>query len=484
MNKQNKTPLFTALQEVKDKQIIPFDVPGHKQGRGNPDMLQYFGETLMACDVNSMKPLDYLSNPTGVIKEAEDLMADAFGADYAYFLVNGTSFGVQAMIMSACSPGDEVILPRNVHKSAINGLILSGALPVYVQPEVREDLGMACGMSFEVIQEAIDSHPRAKAVFIINPTYYGMVSDLAKITAYAHEKNMAVIVDEAHGTHFGFNNNLPKSAMEVGADMAAVSLHKTGGSLTQSSALLLRKGLIDEERVRSMLSLTQTTSASYILMSSLDVARKNLSVHGEERMNELLELSAYARERVNSIGGYYAFGHDLVGNRGIYDFDATKLGIKVSNLGLTGLHVYDLLRDIYNIQVEFGDTYNILAIISLGDYRVQVDALIDALIQIKENYSTSENVEEDVTLINPKVILSPREAFYANKRVIPIKEAVGKISGESIMTYPPGIPIVSPGEQITEQMVRYLQFLKNEKTLITGLLDPEVNNIHIIDEDN
>lgn len=480
MKRQESTPLFTALQEVRNRHLIPYDVPGHKQGRGNSDLVEYFGKTLLECDVNSMKPLDYISNPTGVIRESEELMAEAFGANYAYFLVNGTSFGVQAMIMSTCSPGDKIIIPRNVHKSAINGLILSGAIPIYVQPCVDEKLGIANGISFENVKECIDKHPSAKAVFIINPTYYGMVSDLKRIVDYAHQQGMAVIVDEAHGSHLSFHNELPLSAMEVGADMSAVSLHKTGGSLTQSSALLLNEGLISNERVKTILNLTQTTSASYILMVSLDVARKNLVLYGKQRMEELIDLSMYARTKINAIGGYYALDEKLIGKNGIYAMDVTKLGIKVSGIGLTGLHVYDLLRDEYNIQVEFGDTHNILAILSLGDYKDHIDELIKALIDIKKRYACDHIIGTKINLINPKVVVSPRNAFYSYTEAVPIEKAVGKISGESVMTYPPGIPIVSPGERIEREMVEYLQFLKKEKTLITGLADPNIEYINIL----
>ncbi|WP_105619632.1 aminotransferase class I/II-fold pyridoxal phosphate-dependent enzyme [Vallitalea okinawensis] len=480
MNRQESTPLFTALQEVRNSHLIPYDVPGHKQGRGNQELVEYFGKALLECDVNSMKPLDYISNPTGVIKEAEELMAEAFGADYAYFLVNGTSFGVQAMIMSTCSPGDKIIIPRNVHKSAINGLILSGAIPIYVQPCVDEKLGIANGVSFENVKDCIDKHPSAKAVFIINPTYYGMVSDLKRIVDYAHKKGIAVIVDEAHGSHLGFHDKLPLSAMEVGADMSAVSLHKTGGSLTQSSALLLKEGLITHDQVKTMLNLTQTTSASYILMASLDVARKNLILQGKQRMVELIELSQYARKKINAIGGYYALDEKLIGKNGVHGMDMTKLGIKVSGIGLTGLHVYDLLRDEYNIQVEFGDTHNILAILSLGDYEDHIEELIKALKDIKKRYASDHIIGTKINLINPKVVVSPRNAFYSHTVAVPIENAVGKISGESVMTYPPGIPIVSPGERIELEMVEYLQFLKKEKTLITGLADPNIEYINIL----
>ena len=231
---QNKTPVFTAMKAYRDKKVIPFDVPGHKHGRGLREFAAYFGDAMLELDVNSMKPLDFLGNPISVIKESEDLLAEAFGADRGYFIVNGTSFAVQVMIMTAVGEGDKIILPRNVHKSAINSLILCGATPVYMSPEIDEEMGVSHNITLESLKKAYEAHPDAKAAFIINPTYYGAVCDLKEIVDYCHEKGLLVLIDEAHGTHFHFNDAFPLSGMQAGADMSSVSLHKTGGSLTQS----------------------------------------------------------------------------------------------------------------------------------------------------------------------------------------------------------------------------------------------------------
>ncbi|PLX31938.1 MAG: arginine decarboxylase, partial [Clostridiales bacterium] len=311
------------MKEYHKNQIIPFDVPGHKHGRGLTEFGNYFGARILELDVNSMKCLDNISNPVGVIKEAEELMAEAYSADHAFFLVNGTTAGVQAMILSACMPGEKLILPRNAHKSAINGLIISGALPVYLQPEIDDRLGISLGVTVESVEKAIIENPDAKAVFIINPTYYGMVSDIKRIIEIAHGHGMAVLLDEAHGAHFNFNEELPVSGLSAGADMAAASLHKTGGSLTQSSVLLMNDGLIDPVRVKTNLNLMQTTSASYLLMGSLDLARKNLAVNGKNELLRTIELARRARKAINGIPGLYAFGDEMVGRPGVYVFDET-----------------------------------------------------------------------------------------------------------------------------------------------------------------
>lgn len=480
LHNQNKTPLFDALKAYNRKKVIPFDVPGHKYGKGLPEFTEFMGKKVLEVDVNSMKDLDNLCSPISVIKEAEELMSNAYYCDHAFFLVNGTSSGVQAMIMSVCNPGEKIIMPRNAHKSAINGLILSGAVPVYVQPETNDRLGIAMGVSSECIEKAIAKNPDVKAVFIINPTYYGATSDLKSIIRTAHKHGISVLVDEAHGAHFGFHDELPTGAMELGADMAAVSLHKTGGSLTQSSALLLNEGLVDKSHVKTILNLTQTTSASYLLMSSLDVARMALATRGKETFTKILKLVRFAREEINKIDGLYAFGKELVGEPGVFDFDETKLGVNVAGLGITGFSAYDILRDEYNIQVELGDMFNILAIVSVGDDEESITVLIDALRDMSLKYKASEMKFAKVILQNPEVIVSPRDAFYAGKKIVKLEDAEGQISGESIMAYPPGIPIVTPGERISSEIIDYIRFIKNQHSMITDTEDPDVENIKIL----
>ena len=476
-----KTPVITAVREYQKLDVIPFDVPGHKRGRGIPELVDFFGADILDIDYNSMKCLDNIGNPTGVIKEAHELMADLYGADHAFFLTNGTTSGVQAMIMSACDCGDQVILPRNVHKSVINGLIIAGVRPVYIQPEVNYDLGITLGVTPERVEEAILQNPEAKAVFLINPTYYGITSDLKNIIEICKKYDKAVLVDEAHGAHFTFHEELPLSAMKLGADMAAASLHKTGGSLTQSSVLLLNEGKIRKERVTSILNMMQTTSASYLLMASLDGARKILATRGREIFDNALNVARYARTEINKIPHFYAFGKELIDGKGVCDYDETKLSINTSRLGITGLEVYDILREEYMIQMELADVHNVMAVISLGDNYENVDRLIEALKEISEKYKKDKIIKNTVVLDNPEVIVAPREAFYKKKKSIPICEAEGMISGEFFMVYPPGIPILTPGEKITKEIIKYIKILKEEKAVFTDISDPQINNIMIID---
>lgn len=477
---QQNSPIHEALLKHKKARVVHFDVPGHKGGRGNPELTEFLGLDCMKVDVNSMKPLDNLIHPTSVIKAAENLAAEAFGAKAAFFMVNGTTAAVQAMIMSTCKAGEKLILPRNVHRSSINALVVCGAIPVYVNPGVNHQLGIPLGMRLEDVTEAIRQNPDAKAVLINNPTYYGICSNLSAIVKLAHEHGMKVLVDEAHGAHFYFGNDLPISAMAAGADMAAASMHKTAGSLTQSSFLLCGQE-IDSGYVRQIINLTQTTSGSYLLMTSLDLARKHMVLHGKEIVAKTLELSEYARNEVNNIGGYYAFSNELINGDTIYDFDRTKLSVHTAEIGLAGIEVFDILQEEYDIQIEFGDIGNFLAIISAGDRAFEIERLVSALAEIKRRYSKSKVGMLNHEYINPDVAMTPQSAFYSDKKSVLLKEGIHHISGEFVMCYPPGIPILAPGERITEDIINYIQYAKEKGSVLTGPKDMNVEYINVVD---
>lgn len=476
---QNRAPVYEALEQYKEARVVPFDVPGHKRGKGNPELTAFLGERCLTVDVNSMKPLDNLCHPVSVIKEAEELAAAAFGAKDAFFMVNGTTSAVQSMVMSVCKRGEKVIMPRNVHRSAINALILSGAVPVYVNPGIDRRLGIPLGMALADVERAIRENLDAKAVLVNNPTYYGICSDLRAIVELAHRHGMAVLADEAHGTHFYFGESLPVSAMAAGADMAAVSMHKTGGSLTQSS-LLLSNGRIPEGYIRQIINLTQTTSGSYLLISSLDISRRNLALRGTEIFEKVTRLAQYAREEINRIGGYYAFSRERNGSPAVYDFDVTKLSVNTLDIGRAGIEVYDILRDDYGIQIEFGDIGNILAIISVGDNELAVERLVSALYEIKRLYSKDRAGMLDHEYINPEVVLPPQDAFYGEKRSVPLRESAGGVCSEFVMCYPPGIPILAPGERITPEILDYIEYAKEKGSTLTGTEDKKIEHINIL----
>ena len=476
---QQEAPIYEALQTFRQMRVVPFDVPGHKHGKGNPELTAFLGEKCVTIDVNSMKPLDNLCHPISVIHEAEVLAADAFGASHAFLMVGGTTSSVQSMILSTCKRGDKIILPRNVHRSVINALVLCGAVPVYVNPEVDHRLGISLGMQREQVDRAIREHPDAVAVLVNNPTYYGICSDLKAIVKMAHDAGMYCLVDEAHGTHFYFGVGMPISAMEAGADMAAVSMHKSGGSLTQSSLLLIGPK-VNPGHVRQIINLTQTTSGSYLLMSSLDISRRNLALRGKEVFARVVSMAEYAREEINAIGGYYAFGRELVNGNSIFDFDPTKLSVHTRDIGLAGIEVYDILRDEYDIQIEFGDIGNILAYLSIGDRPQELERLVSALAEIRRRFQRDSSGLLSQEYIDPEVVMSPQEAFYASKKSIPLKDSEGCVCSEFVMCYPPGIPILSPGERITAEILDYIEYARVKGCSMTGPEDPEIMNINVL----
>ena len=465
---QQLTPLADALREQVQKSFVPFDVPGHK---GNLSALsEYFGEECLLLDKNSRASIDYLCDPSGVIREAQDLAAEAFGARHAFFMVGGTTSSVQAMVMSACAPGEKIILPRNVHYSVINAVILAGAVPVYIAPQVHARIGISLGMRIDDIKACIKANPDAKAILINNPTYYGICSNIEEIVSIAHSHGMLVLADEAHGTHFYFGDDLPKAAMHCGADLSSVSMHKTGGSLTQSS-ILLSNGNLSKAHVTNIINLTRTTSASYLLLSSLDIARRYLATEGKSVLNANLKEACLTREAINKIGGYYAFGKDCIDGDTIYDFDSSKLSINTLGIGLAGIEVHSLLRDQYGIQLEFGDTANILALSTLGDRSEDYAKLVAALTDIKSKYGNETSRAFSYEYITPTPIISPRDAFYAPKMSKHILDCEGEICGDAVMCYPPGIPILAPGELITPQIIDHIVYATQKGCTVTGITE-------------
>jgi arginine decarboxylase len=480
---QSETPLFDALLEYVDRDTVPFHVPGHKKGVGmEEDFKKFIGENPFKIDVTVFKLVDSLHHPTGPIKKAQELAADAYGADASFFSIHGTSGAIQAMIMSVVSAGDTIIVPRNVHKSITAGIILSGAVPVYMQPELDRKIGVANGVTPETVKETLEKHPEAKAVLIINPTYYGVATDIKKIVDIVHSFDIPLIVDEAHGPHLTFNDKLPTSAIEAGADICSQSTHKIIGALTQCSLLHVNSKRVDLHRVQQVLNLLQTTSPSYILMASLDCSRKQIALYGKELLDSTIELSDYARNEINKIPGFYCFGKEILGRPGVFALDPTKITITCRDLGITGYDLDMILSNKYHIQMELSDLYNVLAVGSFGDTKENIDKLLHALREISIEYSSKNTVKPDFIDIPdiPEQVLIPREAFNSSKVSVPLKDSIGMVSGEFLLAYPPGIPILCPGEKVTEDIINYVQKLKDAGLYVQGTEDPKVENLKVV----
>ncbi len=482
--KQTQTPFFTALVNFNNDKIVPFDVPGHKRGRLVNDFTTEIGQKALELDANLPRGLDNLNNPTGVIKQASRLLADAYGADYGFFLINGSTVGILAMILSVVATNEEIIMPRNVHKSAISALMISGAVPVFVSPDIDINLGIANAVSYKNYVKAIDEHPEAKAVFIINPTYFGVVTELKKIINYAHSHNMCVIVDEAHGSHFAFSRLMPIHAIAAGADLVTGSLHKTGGSLTQSSIMLMNNNkYVKATQVKFTLMMLQSTSPSSLLLASLDVARKGLALQGSELIKQAVDLATVAKKTINKIPGLETFNGEYFKQRGVFKHDPTKLIVKVTGLGLTGFDVYRIMKDEFHIQLELAEEYVVLAIISIGTTRQDVEELIEAFKELsKRHYGNvihKRNFKYNYSI--PEARIRPWDAYNAPKKFVRYKDCVGCIVTEPIMAYPPGIPLAIPGEVISKEILKSLyNYRKEGAVLLTQLSN---GYIEVVDEE-
>ncbi|RRJ67293.1 aminotransferase class I/II-fold pyridoxal phosphate-dependent enzyme [Paenibacillus oralis] len=482
------TPLFTALRRHAACKPLQFHIPGHKKGSGmDPEFRTFMGDNVLSIDLINIVPLDDLHQPAGVIREAERLAADAFGADETLFSVQGTTGAIMTMLLSVCAPGDKIILPRNAHKSILSAVIFAGAIPVWVEPEKDERLGIEHGVTLTSIRQAIERNPNVKAVLLINPTYYGTSIDLLRMVKLIHSYDIPVLVDEAHGTLLHFHDRLPMSAMQAGADMAATSVHKLGGSLTQSSVLNVKGNRVNIRRIRSFMSMLTTTSTSYLLLASLDAARRQLALHGQALVEQTIRLAHETRRQINEIPGLYCYGEEICGLAGVYQYDPTKLCIHLEKLPLTGFEAERWLRETYNIEVELSDLTNILCLITIGDTERETARLIQALRHLSQTFRLDDNavrhIKASVVPAASQFIVTPREAFYMPAEPLKWSQAIGGVCTEFVYVYPPGIPILMPGQRITAEIVDYISRHVAAGLPVKGPEDSTLQEIKVIMED-
>jgi arginine decarboxylase len=486
--KQLETPLLAAMLNYVNDGVVPFHTPGHKQGKGmHASLEKIIGRDTLALDLALMEELDDFHEPHGCIKAAQDLAAELYDADHSFFVLNGTTGGIYAMILTIAGPGDKLIVPRNAHRSIIGGIILSGATPVFIQPEVDHELGLAMGVRAETVEAALKQHPDAKGVLIINPTYYGVATDLKKIVDLVHAHDMPVIVDEAHGPHLKFCDALPISALDAGADICAQSTHKIIGAMTQCSMVHCREGRINVPRLKAMLQLVQSTSPNYILMASLDIARMQMATEGSALIEKAVKLASWVRNEINKIPGLYSFGEDKIGNPGFYSFDATKVTVTVKGLGMRGAEAERILRHKYKVQVELSDMYNILFLITLGDSEQEARVLVNALRDMAANYARDCDFSELDACKNipypaaPEGVISPRDALFGNTCKAAFDKSAGLICAEIVTFYPPGIPLLCPGERISQEIIDYCRSLQRAGLHISGPEDYMLKTIKVVD---
>ncbi|HCB93355.1 MAG TPA: arginine decarboxylase [Selenomonas sp.] len=487
MYSQKTAPIAQAMRSYAEDGALAFHTPGHKQGLGaHPMLRELITEKGLMEEVSLMEELDNLQAPSHCIRDAQRLAAELYGADSAWFMINGTTGAIHTMLLAALSPGDKVLVPRNAHRSMMGGILLAGAHPIFLQPEIEREYGIPMGLSIECVRHAIEAHPDAKAVAIVSPTYYGAASDTPGIAELAHSKGMLLLVDEAHGAHLRFSSKLPISAMEAGADLSAQSTHKLLGSLTQTSMLLGKKGYIDFDRVQTVSSLLQSTSPNYLLLASLDIARLQMAEEGSLRIERAIDIARKLREEIRRIPGLDCLGCECVGTNGTAGFDPTKLTVSVKGLGITGMEAETLLRHRFKLQCELSDPYNVMFIISMADTDREGERLLEGLKKLALHCEHNGKVSSKASLpplelpAIPKLILSPREAFWEKTERVPMKASVGRICAEQLVFYPPGVPILCPGEEISPEILEYALERKIMGLKVTGVEDTSLKTIKVV----
>ena len=476
---QMATPLLDVLENCAQSPNAAFYTPGHKRGQGTPGILSdLFGAEVWRSDLPELPELDNLFAPQTAIKAAQDLAAEAFGADQTWFLVNGSTCGVIASILAVCEPGDKIILPRNVHQSAISGLILSGAVPVFVNPEYDADRQIAHSVTPQAVEEALRQHPDSKAVMIVYPTYYGVCGNVRVIADLAHQYDIPLLVDEAHGAHFAFHPDLPDSALSAGADLTVQSIHKTLSAMTQAAMLHCQGNRIEHDRVSKALQLVQSTSPSYLLLASLDAARQQMATQGAALMEQTLRLADQARSRINQIPKLSTLNPEQ--SPGCWAFDRTRLTVTVSELGIDGFTADEILHQTLGVTAELPSLQHLTFIISLGNTQADIDRLVQAFaILAKESRPVIPQFRQ-FECLTPQSLLTPRQAFFAPSETLPIAQTVNRISAELVCPYPPGIPVLLPGEQITEDAIANLQQILAAGGMISGCADSTLETLQVI----
>ena len=479
MPNQNQTPLIDALKACTTRPHSPFYTPGHKGGIGiSPILTNLLGKDVFRADLTELAELDNLFTPQSVILAAQELAAEAFGAEKTWFLVNGSTCGIEAAILATCRTGDKIILPRNVHSSVISGLILSGAIPIFIYPAYNSDLDIAHSITPKSVKTALAKHPDAKAVLIVYPSYNGVCGDLPAIANITHQYNIPLIVDEAHGAHFHFHPDLPTSALTAGADLTVQSIHKTLGAMTQASMLHIQGNRIDIDRVNKALQLVQSTSPSFILLASLDAARQQMAIDGKKLLSQTLELANKARNEINQIPGL-----SILQSSDFLKLDQTRLTVNVSQLGITGFTAEDLINEM-GVTPEFSSLENLIFIITIGNTESDIQHLIQALFnltQVKPLISECQPCKNrNNDMIAHFMCISPREAFFADSETLPIEKTPERICAEIICPYPPGIPVLMPGELITKTALEYLQEIQKIGGFITGCADETLQTIKVV----
>ncbi len=485
-DEQPTAPYLDAIVAYAFRGAARYHVPGHKGGPGaDPGVRKAIGPDCLASDVpQDIHGIDLGPSPTPY-ERAEQLAAEAYGAERSFFLTNGATQGNHALCLALAPLGTRIVAQRNSHASIVDGLVLSGGIPSFVAPEYDEERGITHCVTPAALEAALAEAPDAKAAFLVSPTYFGMAADIAGCAEVAHARGIPLVVDQSWGPHFGFNDALPPTALSQGADAMLTSTHKIAGSLTQSAMLHVADGLVDARKIARTLRLLRSTSPSSLLLASLDGARRQLALHGEQLLYETLEAIDVARAKLQTIDGIELVDGALVGQMGVAGYDPMRIVIDVRGTGRTGYEIAEALRRSYDVHVELPMQATVVFIVGLGESAAALRRLagdVDEVVKrLAEPGATPQIVPPKTTLRNV-VAVPPREAFLGVSEQVAVDAAIDRISCESIASYPPGVPALLPGERISAETVAYLRELAGSGARLHGASDPAFQTINVLVE--
>ncbi|MGY1762088.1 aminotransferase class I/II-fold pyridoxal phosphate-dependent enzyme [Geodermatophilus sp. SYSU D00779] len=481
----SRAPVLEALQEFRRRGDLVYGPPGHKQGRGaDPRVVEVVGEGVFASDVLSLNGLDDRRESQGVTTQAEDLMADAVDADRAFLSTCGSSLSVKSAMISVAGPGEKLLVSRNAHKSVVAGLIISGIQPVWVHPHFDPDLQLAHPPEPEDVRRALAEHPDAKGVLLITPTDWGTCADIAGVAETCHAADVPLIVDEAWGAHLPFHPDLPAWGMDAGADLVVTSVHKMGGAIEQSSVFHLKGDRVDPNVLKAREDLLGTTSSSSLVYLTLDGWRRQMVEHGEDLLGRALERAARIRAAIDGMDGLSLMGREVVRPGGAFDLDPLVFTIDVRPLGITGYQAGDWLRAERHVDVGSADACRISARITHADDDETEKVLLDALQGLVDGAGSMERPPR-VDLPEPRSleleqVMLPRDAFFGRVEQVPAAEAAGRIAAEMVSPYPPGVPVLAPGERISQEAVDYLTTGVRAGMLVPDAADPSMQTLRVV----
>src|SRR3954469_15428500 len=487
VTEQPTAPYLDAVVAYAFRGPARYHVPGHKGGSGaDPGLRKAIGTDGLAADVpQDIHGIDLGPSPTPY-ERAERLAAEAFGAARTLFLTNGATQGNHALMLALAPLGTRIVAQRNSHASMVDGLVLSGGVPSFVAPEYDDELGITHCVTPAALEAGLRGAPDARAAFVVSPTYYGMAADVAGLAEVAHRAGVPLVVDQAWGPHFGFNDQLPPTALSQGADAMLTSTHKIGGSLTQSAMLHVGdSGRVDAGAVARALRLLRSTSPSSLLLASLDTARRQLSLHGEQLLHETLRCVAVAREKLVTIEGIELVDHRFVGRPGVAGYDPLRIVLDVRGTGRTGYELAEALRRSYDVHPELATQATIVLLVGIAEERARLERVagdVEEVVARLEGPGATEAIVRPTATFENEMALPPRDAFLGDAEVVDVADAVGRVSCESIAGYPPGIPALLPGERISSDTVSYLREIVASGARLHGASDPRFRAVTVLVE--